>query len=149
MSDQPNRPDAPADTAPPLTGFLVGESENEIRISVTVGTWTFQRGDVVRISDWDADVEVEGGRPVAVDVRSGAVADFTQSIHIDVTDRPLTLPDEPLDAAGGRDLSSLAKSWAAHMKLDLAYTMEDVESYTYCETNNGYDGTACDCVDYE
>jgi hypothetical protein len=132
---------------PPLKGFLVSESDDEIRIEVTAGTWTFQRVDVTRISDWENDFEVESGRPVKVAIRSGAVADFTRSIHIEVTDRPITIPDEPFDATGSRDLSSLARSWASHLKLDLAYTMDDVESYTYCETNNGYDGTACDCVD--
>ncbi|MBW0017126.1 MAG: hypothetical protein JO236_06220 [Mycobacterium sp.] len=150
MSDQSNQPDASAETtAPPLKGFLVSESEDEVRVKVTGGTWTFRRGDVARISAWEGDFELDGGRPVAVDIRSGALGEFTQSIQIEVTDRPITLPDEPFDATRNRELSALAASWAADMSLDLAYTVADVESYTYCETNNGYDGTACDCVDME
>lgn len=132
-----------------LKGFLVHESQDEVHIRVTAGTWTFHRVDIERIDDWDTDFKVYGGRPVEVDIRPGTIADFTQSVQIEVTDRPLTIPDRIAADLNDEQLASLAKSWAARMSLDVAHAFGDLASSSWCQTNGGQDGYACDCLDEE
>ena len=36
----------------PLQGFLVEDSEDQLKVRVSQGTWIIERADVVDLSDW-------------------------------------------------------------------------------------------------
>ncbi|MET7768878.1 hypothetical protein [Nocardia sp. NPDC005366] len=138
------------DRVPALHGLLVAESEREISVRVAEGTWTFRRDDVLRLLDSTAQ---EGGaadeRPVMVDIRPGATADFTRRLRIDLIDRPLTIASRPSPALGDELLQQLTNSWAERMRLaDLP--SGSGASYTYCQTKSfesSDDGINCDSLD--
>ncbi|GAA5053359.1 hypothetical protein [Nocardia callitridis] len=152
------------DRIPPLHGMLVGESEREITVRVAEGTWTFCRSDVLRVRDSARTVETgpadstatqpdiaypAEGRPVLVDIRAGATADFTRRLRIEVVERPMTIPETPSPALGDEQLRELTESWAARMRLDDRPGLGGA-SFTYCQTRSmgsSDDGINCDSLD--
>ncbi|MFE9576624.1 hypothetical protein ACFYO1_09605 [Nocardia sp. NPDC006044] len=153
-----------SDRVPPLQGLLVAESEREITVRVAEGTWTFCRSDVLRVLDSPlpdgvplvpdgvctvSDGPAESGRPVLVDIRAGATADFTRRLRIDLVDRPMTLTEAPSAALGDEQLQQLTETWADRMQLaDL--TGAHGATFTYCQTKSlatSDDGINCDSLD--
>ncbi|WP_433655739.1 hypothetical protein ACQPW1_32820 [Nocardia sp. CA-128927] len=154
-----------SDRVPPLQGLLVAESEREITVRVAEGTWTFCRSDVLRVLDSplpdgfsvpdgvatvpDGVPTEHSGRPVLVDIRAGATADFTRRLRIDVVDRPMTLTETPSAALGDEQLQELTEIWADSLQLaDL--TGAHGATFTYCQTKSlatSDDGINCDSLD--
>ncbi|MFG1795137.1 hypothetical protein [Nocardia sp. NPDC049149] len=140
------------DRVPPLQGFLVAESERDITVRVAEGTWTFRRSDVLRVLDSalpDGLSADRDGRPVLVDIRAGATADFTRRLRIDLVDRPMTIPESPSAALGDEQLQQLTASWADRLNIvDVPGTHG--ATYTYCQTKSfatSDDGINCDSLD--
>ncbi|MEU7764735.1 hypothetical protein AB0B25_06395 [Nocardia sp. NPDC049190] len=134
---------------PPLQGLLIAESECDITVRVTEGTWTFRRCDVVRITDSEAAYPDQDGRPVLVDIRAGATADFTRRLRIDLVERPMTLADAPSEALGDDHLRRLTEIWADRMQLVDCPGGKSATS-TYCQTKSfdgSDDGINCDSLD--
>ncbi|MFC9440590.1 hypothetical protein [Nocardia sp. NPDC057030] len=150
-----------SDRVPPLQGLLVAESERDITVRVAEGTWTFCRSDVLRVLDSPlpdgvsfvpdgvCTVSDGPGRPVLVDIRAGATADFTRRLRIDLVDRPMTLTEAPSAALGDEQLQQLTETWADRMQLaDL--TGAHGATFTYCQTKSlatSDDGINCDSLD--
>ncbi|MEU7146316.1 hypothetical protein ABZ942_43245 [Nocardia sp. NPDC046473] len=158
-----------SDRVPPLQGLLVAESERDITVRVAEGTWTFRRSDVLRVLDsplpdgfscvpdgiatvpdgFTTDTTERDGRPVLVDIRAGATADFTRRLRIDLVDRPMTLTETPSAALGDEQLQQLTDSWADRLQLaDL--TGAHGATFTYCQTKSlatSDDGINCDSLD--
>lgn len=137
------------DRVPALQGLLVAESERDISVRVAEGTWTFRRADVLRMLDEQIPDEQAGGRPVLVDIRPGATADFTRRLRIDLVDRPMTIAAEPSPALGDEALQQLTESWAGRLQLVDA-TGASGATYTYCQTKSSAgsdDGINCDSLD--
>lgn len=160
-----------SDRVPPLQGLLVAESERDITVRVAEGTWTFCRSDVLRVLDSPlpdgvsrvpdgiatvpdgvtnrSDATEHAGRPVLVDIRAGATADFTRRLRIDLVDRPMTLTEAPSAALGDEQLQQLTETWADRLQLaDL--TGAHGATFTYCQTKSlatSDDGINCDSLD--
>lgn len=136
------------DRVPPLQGVLVAESDREITVRVAEGTWTFRRSDILRLRDSGA-APTPDGRPVMLDIRAGATADFTRRLRIDLVDRPLTLSEAPSPALGDELLQELTASWADRLRLvDLPGA--NGATFTYCQTKSASgsdDGINCDSLD--
>ncbi|PXX59102.1 hypothetical protein DFR70_11219 [Nocardia tenerifensis] len=147
-----------SDRVPPLQGLLIAESERDISVRVAEGTWTFRRSDVLRVLDSPVPdalscvsdaARPQDGRPVLVDIRAGATADFTRRLRIDLVDRPMTLTETPSAAHGDEQLRELTESWADRLQLaDL--TGAHGATFTYCQTKShatSDDGINCDSLD--
>ncbi|MGO4617560.1 hypothetical protein AB4305_25380 [Nocardia sp. 2YAB30] len=137
------------DRVPPLQGLLVAESEREITVRVAEGTWTFCRSDVLRVVDSAAPHPDQDGRPVLVDIRAGATADFTRRLRIDLVDRPMTIPESPSEALGDDQLRQLTEIWADRMQL-VDCPGSNGTTFTYCQTKSfdgSDDGINCDSLD--
>ncbi|WP_406278559.1 hypothetical protein OH799_10340 [Nocardia sp. NBC_00881] len=137
------------DRVPPLQGLLVAESDREITVRVAEGTWTFCRSDVLRVVDSAAAHPDQGGRPVLVDIRAGATADFTRRLRIDLVDRPMTIPESPSEALGDDQLRQLTEIWADRMQL-VDCPGSNGATFTYCQTKSSDgsdDGINCDSLD--
>lgn len=138
-----------ADRVPPLQGLLVAESDRQISVRVAEGTWTFSRSDVLRVVDSAAPHAEQGGRPVLVDIRAGATADFTRRLRIDLVDRPMTIPESPSEALGDEQLRQLTETWADRLQL-VDCPGAGGATFTYCQTksmNGSDDGINCDSLD--
>ncbi|WP_194813881.1 hypothetical protein [Nocardia sp. XZ_19_385] len=138
------------DRIPALQGVLVSESARDISVRVDEGTWTFQRTDVLRMLDSATlDRPAAAGDSVLVDIRPGALADFTQRLRIDLVERPMTLAAQPSVALGDELLQQLTASWADRLQLvDVAGGSG--ATFTYCQTkshNGSDDGINCDSLD--
>ncbi|NUS94231.1 MAG: hypothetical protein HOQ36_17805 [Nocardia sp.] len=128
-----------------LTGVLAGESDCEIRVRVSDGTWAFRRDDVLALRPLD---DHGAGRRVRVEIRPGSTADFTRRLRIDVAERPLTLAAPASEAFGDLQLQRLTESWAQH--LDLTGTPEFPATFTCAQTrshNTSDDGIHSDSFD--
>ncbi|MEV6320227.1 hypothetical protein AB0M45_03365 [Nocardia sp. NPDC051787] len=137
------------DRVPPLQGLLVAESDREISVRVAEGTWTFRRSDVLRVVDSAVPHSGQDGRPVLVDIRAGATADFTQRLRIDLVDRPMTIPESPSEALGDDQLRRLTESWADRLQL-VQGPGAGGATFTYCQTKSlggSDDGINCDSLD--
>ncbi|WP_062991899.1 hypothetical protein [Nocardia anaemiae] len=138
------------DRVPALQGLLVAESEQDFTVRVTEGTWTFRRDDVLRVLDWtDGAAAERDGRPVLMDIRPGATADFTRRLRIDLVDRPMTLAEEPSAALGDEALQELTASWADSLQLAECPGTSGA-TFTYCQTKSlatSDDGINCDSLD--
>ncbi|ONM49706.1 hypothetical protein [Nocardia donostiensis] len=135
------------DRIPALRGMLVAESERDITVRVAEGTWTFRRDDVLRVLESDSNAPAPG-RPVLIDIRPGATADFTRTLRIDVVDRPMTLAGPPSPALGDELLRQLTASWAD--QLQLIDSPDTGATFTYCQTKSlagSDDGINCDSLD--
>ncbi|MET8652753.1 MULTISPECIES: hypothetical protein [Nocardia] len=141
---------ATGDRVPALQGLLVAESEREISVRVAEGTWTFRRDDVLRVLDSaGVDDRAADERPVLVDIRPGATADFTRRLRIDLVERPLTLAGEPSPALGDELLQQLTDSWAERMRITDGSSGSGA-THTYCQTkslDSSDDGINCDSLD--
>ncbi|MEG8179704.1 hypothetical protein GZH49_14320 [Nocardia terpenica] len=139
------------EAAPALPGRLVAESDRAISVRVTEGTWTFDRADVLDIDDC-ATGELDAapdGRAVLVRIRPGATADFTQRLRIELTERPMTLPQRPSPARGDEQLRTLTERWARGLRLP-EITGTGGATWTFCQTRTSGrsdDGVACDSLD--
>ncbi|MFD3744269.1 hypothetical protein [Nocardia sp. NPDC058633] len=102
------------DRGPALRGVLVAETDHDISVRVDGGTWTFDRNDVVRLTE---DRAGTGERPVRVDIRPGATADFTRRMRVELVDRPITLAPEPSEALGDEQLARATRSWATKLRI--------------------------------
>ncbi|WP_040779882.1 hypothetical protein [Nocardia pneumoniae] len=138
-----------SDRVPPLQGLLVAESDREISVRVAEGTWTFRRSDVLRVVDSTAQHPDQDGRPVSVDIRAGATADFTRRLRIDLVDRPMTIPEAPSEALGDDQLRRLTEIWADRLQL-VESPGTGGATFTYCQTKSldgSDDGINCDSLD--
>ncbi|WP_228001459.1 hypothetical protein [Nocardia australiensis] len=136
------------DRVPALQGLLVAESERDISVRVTEGTWTFHRDDVLRVLP-DGHAAGSDGRPVLVDIRPGATADFTRRLRIELVERPMTLAAEPSLALGDELLQQLTASWSDSLEL-VDSAGPGSATFTYCQTKSLYssdDGINCDSLD--
>ncbi|MFC8382834.1 hypothetical protein [Nocardia sp. NPDC057272] len=102
------------DRGPALRGLLVAESDRDISVRVDGGTWTFDRSDIVRLTE---DRASAGERQVRVDIRPGATADFTRRMRVELVDRPITLAPEPSEALGDEQLARATRGWAAKLRI--------------------------------
>ncbi|MEU0539545.1 hypothetical protein [Nocardia sp. NPDC005978] len=140
-----------ASTAPPLSGYLIGATDRHLTVRVTDGTWTLRRADILDLTDWEV-AAAQGfceGRPVLVRVRAGATADFTQRRRIELTDRPLTLPQDHTPARGDDELQALTEAWARGLEIGTRPGIGGA-TMTCCQTrshNGSDDGAACDSLD--
>ncbi|MCM6775565.1 hypothetical protein NDR87_15185 [Nocardia sp. CDC159] len=148
IGDQPMF-DADLHTAtPPLSGSLVAESERSVSVRVTDGVWTFDRADVLSIVETDG-APTTSERPVRVRIRSGATAEFTRRLRIDLTERPMTLGHPPSPARGDELLARLTTDWARELRLPATPGVGGA-TFTYIQTKTDArsdDGTACDSLD--
>ncbi|MFD0360945.1 hypothetical protein ACFQZZ_05720 [Nocardia sp. GCM10030253] len=136
------------DRVPALQGLLVAESERAITVRVTEGTWTFRRDDVLRVLADDHAANSDG-RPVLVDIRPGATADFTRRLRVDLVERPMTIAAEPSLALGDELLQQLTTSWADSLELVDCPGVNSA-TFTYCQTksfDSSDDGINCDSLD--
>lgn len=128
-----------ADKAP-LLGFLVEESDTEVRVRVSGGDWIIQRGDVEALSDWEDAVQVDfDGRAVQVLTKSGATLGFLQSVKVTASDRPMTLPESISKLVGDARMRELSDAWGA--QYDMTVVDPDVgQSPTVCDVSdpNGF-----------
>jgi hypothetical protein len=140
----------PAAAVPPLPGHLVAESDRAITVRVTEGTWTFDRTDVLGVTEWrGGPAGSEPGRPVLVQIRPGATAEFTQRVRIDLIERPMTLPQAQPPAHGDDLLERLTENWARELRLPIGPGAGGA-TLTYCQTRSvarSDDGLACDSLD--
>ncbi|MEU2032022.1 hypothetical protein [Nocardia amamiensis] len=151
MTDAIRRPGTTpqGDRVPPLQGLLVAESDREISVRVAEGTWTFRRSDVLRVVDSAVPHSDQDGRPVLVDIRAGATADFTRRLRIDLVDRPMTIPEAPSEALGDDQLRRLTEIWADRLQLVQGPSAGGA-TFTYCQTKSldgSDDGINCDSLD--
>jgi hypothetical protein len=136
------------DRVPALQGLLVAESERAITVRVSEGTWTFHKDDVLRLLP-DDHVASSDGRPVLVDIRPGATADFTRRLRVDLVERPMTIAAQPSLALGDELLQQLTASWADSLEL-VDCPGAGTTSFTYCQTksfDSSDDGINCDSLD--
>lgn len=124
----------------PLLGFLVNESDSEIRVRVSGGEWLISRDDVDSLEDWTEASAVDfEGRAVQVVTKTGATLGFLQSVQVKVSDRPMTLPDGLSKLVGDVRMNELGNAWGA--QYDLAVVDPDVgQSPTVCDFSdpNGF-----------
>ncbi|MBF6182308.1 Uncharacterised protein [Nocardia otitidiscaviarum] len=141
-----------ATASPPLPGYLVDATERHIRVRVTDGTWTFRWADVLALTDCEFGAQgprLGDARPVLVRVRAGATADFTQRRRIELTERPLTLPQDHTPTRGDDELARLTESWARRLELTTGPGIGGA-TMTCCQTRShsgSDDGAACDSLD--
>lgn len=136
-----------SDVVATLAGVLLGDGEDAVRIRVADGTWTFDRGDVLGIREYDDSRSSAPAGAVLVDIRPGATADFTRRLRIDVGERPLTLAAPPSPAFGDSQLRRLTETWAR--RLHLAESPHPA-TFTFTQTrshNTSDDGVHCDSLD--
>ncbi|MFI1460589.1 hypothetical protein [Nocardia carnea] len=136
-----------SDAVATLAGVLLGHDEGAVRIQVADGTWTFDPCDVLGIREHDGRSSSPAGA-VLVDIRSGATADFTRRLRIDVGERPLTLAAPPSPALGDTQLRRLTETWAR--RLHLAELPHHPATFTFAQTrshNSSDDGVHCDSLD--
>ncbi|MEU4311818.1 hypothetical protein [Nocardia sp. NPDC024068] len=146
MTDAIHLLDAPESGAvATITGFLVGESDHDIRVRVADGTWTFLRRDVLAIRDSGRRAETPTGA-VLVDIRAGATADFTRRLRIDIADRPMTLAAPPSETFGDAQLHRLAATWAAGLDIDAAHPTAFTRTHTRARHGGRHD-IHCDSSD--
>jgi hypothetical protein len=120
----------------PLLGFLVEQSDLEIKVRVSGGEWVIRRDDVESMSDWDSAIAVDfEGRPVQVVAKSGATLGFMQSVTVMASERPMTLPEGLSRLVGDQRMRELSDAWGA--QFDLQVVDPDV----------GQSPTVCDCSD--
>lgn len=103
-----------------LRGYLVDQTDTDVVVRSGDGTWRFRPDDVLIVQDWDDPPALPAGqepigRPVQIDVRMGAVADFSQSFRIEVADRPMTLPDRLPEIVPDENFAQQAQAWAANL----------------------------------
>lgn len=122
---------------PALRGQLVAESDRDISVRVDGGTWTFDRSDVVRLTEERASA---GSRQVRVDIRPGATADFTRRMRVELVDRPITLAIEPSEALGDELLAEATRGWATKLRIA-------ERGGTTGATFTFHDGINCDSLD--
>lgn len=130
-----------------LTGVLLDDHTEAVRVRVDDGTWTFDRHDVLGIREHTGWSGAPAGT-VLVDIRPGATADFTRRLRIDVGERPLTLAAPPSPAFGDTQLRRLTESWAR--RLHLADSPSLPATFTCAQTrshNGSDDGIHCDSLD--
>ncbi|KAF0847354.1 hypothetical protein [Nocardia caishijiensis] len=121
---------------PALRGQLVAESERDVSVRVDGGTWTFDRRDIVRLTEERA----AEGRQVQVDIRPGATADFTRRMRVELVERPITLAPAPSEALGDDQLAEATRSWAAKLRIA-------ERGGTSGATFTFHDGINCDSLD--
>ncbi|MFC9963190.1 hypothetical protein [Nocardia ignorata] len=121
---------------PALRGQLVAESERDVSVRVDGGTWTFDRRDILRLTEERA----AEGRQVQVDIRPGATADFTRRMRVELVERPITLAPAPSEALGDEQLAEATRSWAAKLRIA-------ERGGTSGATFTFHDGINCDSLD--
>lgn len=137
------------ESVPSLQGFLVDETERQVKIAVPHGAWLISRDDVVSIAEWENPIGNLDGRPVEATIRPGAQIDFLQSVKVATADRPLTLTDSLSEIVGRRELDEMARSWAGRMGFDLVQPGGE-SSPSACCWETGTWGMECqpdDCMD--
>ncbi|MEV0683172.1 hypothetical protein AB0I35_04810 [Nocardia sp. NPDC050378] len=121
---------------PALRGQLVAESERDVSVRVDGGTWTFDRRDILRLTEERA----AEGRQVQVDIRPGATADFTRRMRVELVERPITLAPAPSEALGDEQLAEATRRWAAKLRIA-------ERGGTSGATFTFHDGINCDSLD--
>jgi hypothetical protein len=120
---------------------------------VNEGTWTFDRSDVLGIDLVGSPAAHADGdpaaRPVRVRIRAGATADFTRRLRIELTDRPMTLPQQHSPARGDDLLARLTERWARDLQLPTdpavgGVTMTRSQTRSFARSD---DAMACDSLD--
>ncbi|RMI30425.1 hypothetical protein [Nocardia stercoris] len=136
---------------PPLSGYLVAETDTAISLRVGEGTWTFDRSDVLDVTDGEHTDPARrtGGREVSVRIRPGAMADYTRRLRVELTERPMTLAPQPSVTPGDDALRGLTETWLRRMRLDTrpgvpGATMTFLQTRSYAHSD---DGAACDSLD--
>ncbi len=146
------RPDS-QEVAPLLSGYLIAESTRAVSVRVSEGTWTFDRADVLGIDLVGVPAPHADGdpaaRPVRVRIRAGAIADFTRRLRIELTDRPMTLPQQHSPARGDDLLARLTERWARDLQLPTdpavgGVTMTRSQTRSFARSD---DAMACDSLD--
>lgn len=138
-----------ASVAAPLFGFLIAESEAELRVQVVGGTWIVRPEDA-EVTAWDTPVGTGEGRPVELRVRSGASVQYLQTLQVLAAGRPMTIPEKMVEAIGQEEVDAMARSWAVSLALDLKTLGADDRTYSYemtCENGSCHDGYAIDSLD--
>jgi hypothetical protein len=137
----------------PLKGFLARESDGEVRVDVSGGTWIVQRADIEHQSDWeDAPKSLDAsGKAVQVAIRPGARIGFLQSVTVQALDRPITLPEQYSKVAGSDSMSKMTEQWGrTHgFELDVKVAEEAGHTSVSCWDSPGGFGTTCkgdDCM---
>jgi hypothetical protein len=147
--------DGPVTTAL-LRGYLVDGAADEVVIRSGDGTWRFRAADVLIVHDWEDPPATEPGqepigRPVQVDVRVGAVGDFSQSFRITIADRPMTLPDQLPEIAPDETFDQQAQAWAARFLFLGEHWPDGGTTRTSCASVSDLEGSddwfLCDSLD--
>ena len=124
----------------PLLGFLVKENDSEIRVRVSGGEWVINRDDVDSLQDWTDAIAVDfDGRGVQVFTKAGATLGWLQTVQVNASDRPMTLPENLSKLVGDVRMNELADAWGA--QFDLQVVDPDVgASPTVCDVSdpNGF-----------
>ncbi|MGW5570738.1 hypothetical protein ACWEVD_06000 [Nocardia thailandica] len=139
---------SPGERSTALSGLLVAESERDISIRVDDGTWTFDRSDVMAVTA-DGRAPEAGHRPVRVDIRPGATADFTRRLRVEIVERPITLAPAPSHCLGDEQLAAQTRAWATKLRIAERGGTTGA-TYTFCQTKSlagSDDGINCDSLD--
>jgi hypothetical protein len=140
--------DAQSRPKPPmLRGYLESdESEDVIRIRSGDGTWRFRREDVLNVSDWEGLSDSRDSRPVQVDIRIGAEAEFSQSFRVEFADRPITLPDDPTIFAADEKFDQQIEAWSNDLQFIGGPWPDGGVTRSSCRSTGGY-YYLCDSLD--
>ncbi len=140
--DEPSRPKPSL-----LRGYLEDDDSDEvIRVRSGDGTWRFRREDVLQIVAWEGLSESPGGRPVQLDIRIGAEAEFSQSFRVEFADRPMTLPDAPTVFAPDEQFDRQVQAWSADLQFIGEPWPDGGVTRTSCQSTDG-DYYLCDSLD--
>ncbi len=140
--DERTRPKPPL-----LRGYLENdESDAVIRVRSGDGTWHFRREDVLKIVEWEGLSDSPGDRPVQLDIRIGAQAEFSQTFRVDFADRPMTLPDEPTVFADDLEFDRQARAWSADLEFIAEPWPDGGTTRSSCASTGG-DFYLCDSLD--
>ena len=132
---------------PPLRGYLESEESDEvIRIRSGDGTWSFQRDDVLSMSDWEGLADSPDSRAVQVDIRIGAVVEFSQSFKVAFADRPMTLPDQPTVIAADEGFDNQVEAWSNDLQFIARPWPDGGITRSSCRSTGG-DYYLCDSLD--
>jgi hypothetical protein len=136
---------------PPLQGFLVDESDKELRVGVTHGVWIIDRADVESLSDWEDPIKADfDGRPVQVVTRPGATLGFLQSVKVQPVDRPMTLSEQGARIFGSDQLQRMTQAWGGKLGFEVALRARARSPSASCWDSPGGWGMTCaadDCMD--
>jgi hypothetical protein len=136
-----------------LKGFLSSESDDEVRVDVSGGTWIVRRADIEQQLDWTEPAPTfhAEGKPVKVVIRAGAQVGFLRFVTVEPIERPITLPARYSKVAGTESISDSTEEWGrSHgFQLDVKVAAANGHTSVSCWDDPSGFGAVCqgdDCM---